>query len=626
MKINYALARINEMTLNGLTLTPLEKNPDNLNHRSDDTETAVKAGLSVERSVNKDWLRALEMTAPIGKAPQRILPVAFDEIALKHENAPALISRAETYSFRELAEQSLRYARWGLAQGLTKGDVVALIMENRAEYVAIWLGLNRIGVVVALLNTNLSGDALAHCLVATAPQLMISSSGFADRCKAIATRGAPLIVHDPVFVGELERFSTDPLVLDTDAAPLLSDHALYIFTSGTTGLPKAAVVSHRRVLSWALWFGGLANITEADRMYNCLPLYHSVGGVVAVWAPLLAGGSVVLRERFSVRSFWNDIVTNRCTLFQYIGELCRYLTNAPPSEAETHHQLRMALGNGLRPEVWGPFQERFHIPRILEFYAATESNFSLYNVEGERGAIGRIPSFLASQQRLRIIRIDQDTEAPLRGADGFCQICGTDEAGETIAQIAVRSTETAFEGYLDPHASERKVLRNVFADGDAWMRSGDLMRKDARGFFYFVDRIGDTFRWKGENVATAEVAATIAACPGIIDVAVYGVAVPGHDGRIGMATVVTDEGFDLAALRAHVEARLPAYARPAFIRLSSGLDMTDTFKHRKRDLVDQGFDPRRTDDAIYFAAQSASAYQRLDAELYEQIICGTVVL
>ncbi len=614
------------MTLNGLTLTPLEKIPDNLNHRSDDAEMAAKPGLSVDRSVNKDWLRALQMTAPIGKTPQRILPVAFDEIALKHENAPALISRAETYSFRELAEQSLRYARWGLVQGLAKGDVVALIMENRADYVAIWLGLNRIGVIVALLNTNLSGDALAHCLIVTSPRLIIASARFADRCKAIAMRTAPMVAHGPDFIEELNSYSSGPLALDAEAAPLLSDHALYIFTSGTTGLPKAAVVSHRRVLSWALWFCGLADITEMDRMYNCLPLYHSVGGVVAVWAPLLAGGSVVLRERFSARSFWDDIVTNRCTLFQYIGELCRYLIDAPPSEADSHHHLRMALGNGLRPEVWGPFQERFQIPRILEFYAATESNFSLYNVEGERGAIGRIPSFLASQQRLRIIRIDPETETPLRGPDGFCQICGTDEAGETIAQIAVSSTETAFEGYLDQHASERKILRNVFAEGDAWMRSGDLMRKDARGFFYFVDRIGDTFRWKGENVATAEVAAVIAACPGVADVAVYGVAVPGCDGRVGMATVVADEGLDLAALRAHVDARLPVYARPAFIRISSGLDMTDTFKHRKRDLAEQGFDPSRADESIYFAAQNTPAYRLVDPELYEQIISGAILL
>lgn len=614
------------MTLNGLTLTPPDKIPDNLNHRSDDTETAAKAGASVDRSVNKDWLRALQMTAPIGKTPQRILSSVFDEIALTRGDAPALISHAETYSFRELAEQSLRYARWGLAQGLTKGDVVALIMENRAEYVAIWLGLNRIGVIVGLLNTNLSGDALAHCLIVTAPRLIIASAGFADRCKAIATRSAPLVIHGPDFIDELKGFPGDPLALRPDALASLSDHALYIFTSGTTGLPKAAVVSHRRVLSWALWFCGLANMTDADRMFNCLPLYHSVGGVVAVWAPLLGGGSVVLRERFSARSFWDDVVANRCTLFQYIGELCRYLTNAPPSEAESRHQLRLALGNGLRPDVWSAFQERFGIPRILEFYAATESNFSLYNVEGERGAIGRIPSFLASQQRLRIIRIDQDTETPLRGEDGFCQTCAADEAGETIAQIAVSSTETAFEGYLDQHASERKILRNVFAEGDAWVRSGDLMRKDARGFFYFVDRIGDTFRWKGENVATAEVAAAVAACPGVADVAVYGVAVPGYDGRIGMATVVTDEGFDFAVLRTHVEARLPSYARPAFIRVSSSLDMTDTFKHRKRDLADQGFDPRQTDDAIYFAVPNASAYRRLGAGLYAQIVSGAIVL
>jgi fatty-acyl-CoA synthase len=356
-------------------------------------------------------------------------------------------------------------------------------------------------------------------------------------------------------------------------------------------------------------------------MYDCLPLYHSVGGVVAVWATLLGGGSVVLRERFSASAFWDEVVSYDCTLFQYIGELCRYLAHAPACASEKRHRLRIAVGNGLRPEVWSLFQERFAIPRILEFYAATESNFSLYNVEGEPGAIGRNPAFLAASQSVKLVRYDQERDAPQRGADGFCTPCGPDEPGEAIGRIA-----NDFEGYLDAGASEKKILRNVFKPGDAWMRSGDLMRKDARGFFYFVDRVGDSFRWKGENVATAEVAQAIAAYPGVLDVNVYGVAVPGRDGRAGMAAMVVRDDFDIAGLRPHLAAFLPAYARPLFLRLSRELQVTETFKHRKRELAEQGFDPERIGEPVFFASPDSPIYVALDSALYARILSGAVPL
>ena len=252
-------------------------------------------------------------------------------------------------------------------------------------------------------------------------------------------------------------------------------------------------------------------------MYNCLPLYHSVGGVVAVGAPLLGGGAVVIRPRFSASEFWRDVREQRCTLFQYIGELCRYLVNTPPQPAETEHALRIACGNGLRPEVWEAFQHRFRIPRILEYYAATEGNFSLYNCEGKPGAIGRIPSFLAHRLPVALLRFDLESGAPTRGADGFCQRCAVGEAGEAVGLIADGAAEQAraarFEGYADRAATEAKVLRNVFKRGDSWYRTGDLMKRDEAGFYYFVDRVGETYRWKGENVSTAEVLAALCAFP-----------------------------------------------------------------------------------------------------------------
>ncbi len=586
--------------------------------KSENTRPPASGG----RSVNRDWLRALQKTAKIGEDPHRILPLAYDEVARERGGTPALISDHEMFSHRELAARSLRYARWGLAQGLRKGDAVALMMESRAAYIAIWLGLNRIGVAVALINTNLAGDALVHCLRAANPRLIIVSKRYEAPC---AQSDARLFIQDEGFEQALLAYSDAPLTLDDSARPTISEVALYIYTSGTTGMPKAAIVSHRRVLNWALWFCGLADVTPADRMYDCLPLYHSVGGVVAVWAPLIGGGSVVLRERFSVSGFWRDIVAYDCTLFQYIGELCRYLAHAPACEEEKKHRLRMAIGNGLRPEIWELFSTRFAIPRILEFYAATESNFSLYNVEGEPGAIGRIPAFLAAHQSLRLVKFDTEREAPLRGADGFCELCDIDEAGEAIARISTRDG-SAFEGYLDQEASQKKILRNVFETGDAWMRSGDLMRKDARGFYYFVDRVGDTFRWKGENVATAEVAQALASFGGVIDVNVYGVEIPGRDGRAGMAALVVNDDFDLASLRAHIEALLPPYARPLFLRLANSLQVTDTFKHKKRELAAQGFDPGAIGEPVYFASPQSSIYSRMDRALYEKILAGAAPL
>ncbi len=595
------------------------------------------ANAPAHRSANKDWLRALEKTARIEDHPSRALADEFDDIAAARGEAPALISEAETYSFRELKERSNRYARWAASQCLEKGDVVCLMMGNRAEYVAIWLGLNRAGIAVALLNTSLPAAPLAHCIAVANPRLIIASQEYHDVCaSALAQSGniAKIYVHGgaghniPRIEPELIHLSGAPLAGNERRAIRLSDHALYIYTSGTTGLPKAAILTHRRILTWCLWFAGLIDAGPADRMYNCLPLYHSVGGVVAIWAVLLGGGSAVIPERFSAKSFWSDVVKFDCTLFQYIGELCRYLVNTPPCPEETKHRLRLCVGNGLRPDVWKKFEQRFSIPRILEFYAATEGNFSLYNVEGEPGAIGRLPSFLAHRFKMAIVKYDFDRGEPLRDAGGRGIRCEPDEAGEAIAKIESHAADggRSFEGYLDRAETQKKILRDVFAPGDAWVRSGDLMRQDRRGFYYFVDRIGDTFRWKGENVAAAEAAQAIASCPGVAEANVYGVEVKGYDGRAGMAALVVDAAFDLATLRRHIETRLPDYARPVFLRITGRLEVTETFKLKKQALAAQGFDPRIIEEPIYWAGPRADTYVRLDESLYRQIVAGAIRL
>ena len=403
----------------------------------------------------------------------------------------------------------------------------------------------------------------------------------------------------------------------------LSHRALHIFTSGTTGWPKAANVSHRRLLMWSGWFAGLMGSRLQDRLYNCLPLYHSVGGVVAIGGVLVNGGSVVIKERFSARAFWADIVEWDCTLFQYIGELCRYLLNAPPSELETRHRLRLACGNGLRHDVWAPFQARFQIPQILEFYAATEGNFSLYNVEGRPGAVGRLPGFLSHRFPAAIVAYDPEVAAPSRGPDGFCRRCAVGETGEVIARISDgRGAANPFEGYTSPEESERKVLRDVFERGDAWFRSGDLMRMDQQGFYYFVDRVGDTFRWKGENVSTGEVEAALMACSDVTAAYVYGVQAPGTDGRAGMAALEVGPSFDPVRLWSELSDRLPAYARPLFLRLAEALETTETFKPKKTQLAQEGFDPALTHDVLFLADPDLSRYRPLDPATYQAVVSG----
>ena len=579
-------------------------------------------------SASQAWLRALERTARVATEPTRTLPLVIEELAERFGDAPALIDERQTLNFGELAEACNRYARWALADGVAVGDCVGLLMPNCATYAAIWLGIARIGGSVALINTNLRGAALAHAIGVVNPRHVIVDATLLPACEAVMA-ATPAAVRFWAHGADRVGFARlDERLLGFSGAPLESGErrpvttrtrALYIYTSGTTGLPKAANVSHHRLMQWSHWFAGMLDIVPGDRMYNCLPMYHSIGGVVAVGAVLVGGGSVLLRDRFSATRFWSDVVAHQCTLFQYIGELCRYLVNTAYDPNERRHRLRLCCGNGLRADVWEKFAARFSIPHIVEFYAATENNFSLFNCEGRPGAIGRIPGFLAHRFNVALIKLDADGQAPLRGESGCCVRAGRDEPGEAIGEIRATDAGSAFEGYTDPAASASKVMRNVFVAGDAWLRTGDVMRKDAKGFFYFIDRLGDTFRWKGENVATCEVCDAIAAYPGIDEATVYGVAVPGSEGRAGMATIAAPEDFDLAEFREYLIARLPSYARPVFLRLCQQLAVTATFKHKKADLVREGFDPALTADAIYFDDSRRGAFVRLTPELFQAI-------
>jgi len=583
----------------------------------------------------KAWLRALEMTAPIAQNPDRIFSIVIDDLAERFGHAKALLSERECLTYRELAERSNQYARWALTQGLGKGEAVGLFMPNRPEYLAIWIGITRVGGVVSLLNTNLVGPGLAHCIDIVAPKHVIVASELLAPFTAsqlYLASDAKVWIHGncghelPRIDSEVESYSGERLSKAEHRPPTIRDRALYIYTSGTTGLPKAANVSHYRVMLWAYWFAGMLDTRSSDRMYDCLPMYHSIGGVAALGAVLVSGGSAVIRERFSAHQFWDDIARWDCTLFQYIGELCRYLVNSAPHPREREHRIRACCGNGLRPDVWSNFKTRFRIPQIVEFYAATEGNVSIYNIEGKPGAIGRIPKVLAHRFHLVLVKFDFEKDMPFRDQEGHCLRCAPNELGEAISKISNDPSDfgKGFEGYTDKSESDRKVLHDVFNKGDAWFRTGDLMRKDESGYFFFVDRIGDTFRWKGENVAASEVSEVIAAFTGIKEASVYGVAIPGKDGRAGMAAIVIDEGFDLAAFRQHLGKYLPGYAQPIFLRLCSKIEVTTTFKTKKTDLVQGAYDPTTTSDIIYFNDEEQQLFVPVDEVLYERIQSGQV--
>jgi len=537
-----------------------------------------------------------------------------------------------TMTYAQLDAYANRVAHWAKANGIARGDAVALLMENRPEYVATWLGLLKVGAVTALINTNLRGQPLAHSIAIAEARHAIVGAELAETF----AEAAPQIAPAPKgwcaggTCPGLEDFDAALAAQPADAADpawragvTAKDKAFYIYTSGTTGLPKASNFTHVRMLFMMHGFASGLNAKPSDRMYNVLPLYHSAGGVCAIGPALLTGGSVILKRKLSVHEFWDDVHRYRATMFQYIGELCRYLLNAPAGPHEQGHAIRVITGNGLRPEIWKHFQDRFAIPRIIEFYGATEGNVSMLSYDGTVGAVGRIPPYMRRIIETRIVKFDIEHEMPVRGFDGFCIECADNEVGETIGRIENEPGRT-FDGYTKAADTQKKVLHDVFEKGDAWFRTGDLMRHDRLGYYYFVDRIGDTFRWKGENVATSEVSEALGVVPGVKEANVYGVAVPGADGRAGMAALVTGEGFDIANLAGALAGNLPAYARPIFIRLLPELEITGTFKQRKVDLVKEGYDLKASRDPLYWLDPATGKYEPLTREAVDAIARGGV--
>jgi fatty-acyl-CoA synthase len=589
--------------------------------------TRLKRELRFLRGLN----RTLGRVKSIARDSDNLICDDLQAAVEQWRDRPAVTFEGRTVTYAELDAIANRYAHWAKGLNLRRGQTVALFMPNRLEYFCVWYGLSKVGVVTALLNNQLSGLPLAHCLnISGAHHVIVDNetSPIFEQARTLLTTPMQQWILGPAhgdqrdLVQALKSCSQLPPDRSVREDMTAADTALLIFTSGTTGMPKAARVTHMRAQLYMRAFAGATAAKPSDRIYVALPLYHATGGLCGLGAAFLNGASVVLRRKFSASHFWGEVVGEGCTMFVYIGELCRYLVNQPEDADETRHKVRLAFGNGLRPDVWPAMTGRFRIPEILEFYGSTEGNVSLFNFDGREGAIGRVPRWLRDRFNFRLVQFDVETEAVVRGPDGLCIECGPGQVGECIGKIG-GDARSDYTGYLDRAASEKKILHDVFGKGDAWFATGDLMKGDADGYLYFIDRIGDTFRWKGENVSTNEVAERLQAAPGVDVATVYGVEMPGADGRAGMAALVVDGAFDIKAFGEHVARELPPYAQPVFVRILPAMDTTGTFKIRKVDLLADGYDPAKIRGPLYFH-NPKRGYVRVTKSVFEKLMAGAV--
>jgi len=502
--------------------------------------------------------------------------------AARTPDAPFCEMDDEILSFSEAARRARRCARVLVDAGVRPGDVVALIGGNSPAYLVLILAISYAGAAAALIHPDLRGEPLAHALRAVAPRLSLVESVVLQAWSEPEASGLAgrVLGFGP---GELERLAEQAVELEAPRADPEADF-VFIFTSGTTGLPKPCRVSHERARAAATIFGSVAfEFRARDKLYCALPLHHSSALLIGVGAALVAGVPIALRRKFSAREFAADLRRYGATATLYIGDVCRALVHSLPTEAERGLCLRVAVGNGLEARVWTEFQRRFGQPLIREFYASTEAPAAILNLTGTVGSLGHVP--FERRRGFRLARLDDEQHSLLRGADGRASDCAADEPGELLFRVFPSQADPhgAFRGYTDREASAVRIAYDVFESGDAYFRSGDVLRRDGSGYFYFVDRLGDAFRWKGENVSALEVERVLDAALGFPGVAVFGVAVPGYPGRAGFAEVVSEGPFDAPSM-ARAALALPTHARPCFVRSVPSLEHTSSFKIKKRAL------------------------------------------
>lgn len=541
------------------------------------------------------------------------------------------------WTFREVEEMSNKVARYFKKIGFKKGDTVALLMESRPEYVCFWLGLSKIGVITALINNNLVRKPLTHSITIAHSKAIILGSDYVEVLKEIRGDISPDIKmfqyntqpnaksfeNSVDLVSEFKSVSSD--YLGKEIVPTtIRDKMLYVYTSGTTGLPKAAVVTQSRFFMMTSAVNYMLALRKDDIIYDPLPLYHSAGTIVGAGQAIISGITVAIRRKFSASNYWKDCIKYNCTVAQYIGELCRYLLAVPVGdESEKKHNIRRMFGNGLRPQIWHSFVERFNIEEIGEFYGATEGNSNIVNFEGVPGAVGFKPRYIRGAYPIYLVKYDELTGEPTRNSEGYCTECDTNEPGIFIGKINKKKPVNDFAGYTDIQATKKKVLENVFQKGDVFFNSGDVLVMDELGYFFFKDRTGDTFRWKGENVATTEVEGVISNVVNLNDAVVYGVEIPHTDGKCGMVAIVdTQHILNLQDLAAGLKKNLPAYACPLFVRILKDMPLTGTFKLKKVELQKEGYDITKIKDAIYF--YKSGEFIPLTEEIFNGINSGKV--
>jgi fatty-acyl-CoA synthase len=515
-------------------------------------------------------------------------------------------------SYREANATANRYAAVLAARGVGRGDVVGIMLRNSPNAVLMMLAAVKCGAIAGMLNYHQRGEVLAHSLGLLEAKVLVAESDLLDAVDECGGTGV-----SPTTIEDIERLAaTAPTANPPSASAVLAkDTAFYIFTSGTTGHPKASVMTHRRWLAALAAFGGLGlRLKGSDTLYSCLPLYHNNALTVAIGSVINSGATLALGKSFSASKFWDEVIASRATAFIYIGEICRYLLNQPAKPTDRAHKVRLIAGNGLRPEIWDEFTSRFGIARVCEFYAASEGNTGFINIFNVPRSTGFAPMPLA------YVQYDPDTGAPLRGANGRVQRVPAGEPGLLLSPV---NWLQPFDGYTDPGASEKKLVRDAFREGDCWFNTGDVMSPQGMGHAAFVDRLGDTFRWKGENVATTQVERALGSDKSVEECTVFGVEIPRTGGRAGMAAVKLRDGadFDGKALASTVYRQLPAYALPLFVRVVESMEHTTTFKSRKVDLREQAYDAG-IEDPLYVLAGRDDGYVPFYDAYPEEVAAG----
>jgi len=550
--------------------------------------------------------------------------------AVERPNSLALKFEDRQISWSELNRKANQMAHYFRSRGVTFGDKIALNIENRPELLFATMGCLKIGAVAGMVNTGQTNEALAHSLRLIEPRLIIVGTECLANMETVADMIDVQYSDKLLYIADGDKATAPSYYQDLMAAMagqaednILPEQALtlgtpifYIFTSGTTGLPKASITTHMKVFRAGTQFGvNVMSLKPEDTYYCALPLYHSNALTVGFGSCLSSGATLALRRKFSASQFWQDCIKYEATAAIYIGELLRYLLAQPVRESDKAHHVTRVLGNGLRPDIWMEFKNRFGIGRVHEFYGASEGNTGFVNIFNFDKTVGWSPQYGKAWD---VVQYDVDEDQPVRGDDAFMKRMAVGDTGLLIAQI---TEQNPFDGYTDAQASEKKILRDVFEKGDAWFNTGDLVVLQKHGHIQFGDRIGDTFRWQGENVATTEVESVIMKWPEIEDAVVYGVTVPGRDGRCGMLYLTQkEEGkLDLNGLAAHMRDKLPSYAVPRFIRIGQKVDVTGTFKFQKTKLKNAAYKIDEVDDPLYVLARDADGVEPINAEVQGKI-------